>query len=145
MNISMGPQTGKSLSTVSVEFLCTILSLHLFTLAVLRIPKAGTGVLRSGHLLVPPPKIKHSFQRDWAWGFISLLWLILRVVAIKMRRRCSGNVWQVFRDVYQTLGRERIPIQCSNTGATSRSSPSPMLLHPSQLPSPAPSCQSPPD
>lgn len=122
----MGPQTRKSLSTVSVEFLCTVLSRHLFTLVVLlKIPKAGTGFLISGHLLVSPPKIKHSFQRDWAWGFISLLWLILRVEAIKMRQRCSGNVWQVFRDVYQTPGRERIPIWCNFIAATQRRLPAP--------------------
>lgn len=105
-------------------------------------PKAVTEVLGSGNSFACPSqqnKHTHSFQRGWAWGFISLLRLILRFLAIEMRCRCSRNVWQVFHDVYQTLAArgsqfDVISLQ-QHRGTTSRSSPSPMLLQP---PSPPP-------
>lgn len=125
---------GRNLWTISVEFLCTVLGRNLFSLSLSLSWLLRQWLRFSGlviHWLVPQQKIKThtASKKGWLWGFISLLWLILRFLAIEMRWRCSRNVWQVFRDMYQTLtGRgsrfDVISLQ-QHSSTTFHSSPSP--------------------
>lgn len=64
------PQTRQSLGTDAVEFLRAILSLRLFYLAVLlKIPKARTGVLKSGHSFACPfPQNNTQFPKGFNEG-----------------------------------------------------------------------------